>query len=39
MTDDLYEQCRELLTGEALSPEEKEELSRKILAIVFGGKE
>jgi hypothetical protein len=36
MSDSLYEQCRELLTGEALSPEEKDELSRKILAIICG---
>jgi hypothetical protein len=36
MSDALYEQFRELLTGDTLSPEEKEVLSRKILAIVFG---
>jgi hypothetical protein len=36
MSDSLYEQFRELLTGEVLSPEEKEVLSRKILAIIFG---
>jgi len=35
MSDSLYEQFREVLTGDALSPEEKDELSRKILAIIF----
>ncbi len=39
MSDSLYEQFRELLTGEALSPEEKEALSRKILAIIFAEEE
>jgi hypothetical protein len=32
---DLYEQFRALLTGDKLSPEEKNELSRRILEIVF----
>jgi hypothetical protein len=36
MSDSLYEQFRELLTGETLSAEEKEILSRKILAIIYG---
>jgi hypothetical protein len=35
VSDSLYDQFRELLTGEVLSPEEKEILSRKILAIIF----
>jgi hypothetical protein len=39
MSDSLYEQFKDLLTGEALSPEEKEALSRKILAILFGEEE
>jgi hypothetical protein len=39
MSDSLYDQCRELLTSDALSPEEKEELSRRILAIIFGEEE
>jgi hypothetical protein len=39
MSDSLYEQFRELLTGDALSPEEKEILSRKILTIIFGEEE
>jgi hypothetical protein len=39
MSDSLYEQFRELLTRETLSADEKEVLSRKILAIVFGEEE
>jgi hypothetical protein len=39
MSDSLYEQFRELLEGDTLSPEEKEELSRKILSIIFGDME
>jgi len=39
MSDSLYEQFRELLTGEILSAEEKEVLSSKILAIIFGEEE
>jgi hypothetical protein len=39
MSNALYEQFRELLTGETLSADEKEVLSRKILAIVFGEEE
>jgi hypothetical protein len=39
MSDSLYEEFRELLTGEILSPEEKEVLSGKILAIIFGEEE
>ena len=40
MTDDLiYEQFRELLSGEELSDEAKGDLSRMILAIILGGKE
>lgn len=35
MNDSLYEQFRELLTGETLSADEKEALSREILSIVF----
>lgn len=36
MNDSLYEQFRELLTGETLSADEKEALSREILSIIFG---
>lgn len=36
MSDSLYEQFTELLTGEGLSAEEKEALSREILSIIFG---
>jgi hypothetical protein len=39
MSDSMYEEFRELLTGDALSDEQKEELSRKILAIIFGEEE
>jgi len=39
MSDSLYEQFRELLTGEALSADEKEALSREILSIIFGEEE
>jgi hypothetical protein len=39
MSDSLYEQFRELLTGETLSAEEKEVLGHKILAILFGEEE
>jgi hypothetical protein len=39
MSDSLYEQFRELLTGESLSADEKEALSREILAIIFGEEE
>jgi hypothetical protein len=39
MNDSLYEQFRGLLTGDALSSEEKEALSLKILAIIFGEEE
>jgi hypothetical protein len=39
MSDSLYEQFRELLTGEGLSADEKEALSREILAIIFGEEE
>jgi hypothetical protein len=35
MNDLLYEQFRELLTGEILSADEKDALSRKILSIIF----
>jgi len=39
MNDSMYEEFRELLTGDALSAEQKEELSRKILVIIFGEEE
>jgi hypothetical protein len=39
MSDSLYEQFRELLTGEVLSADEKEALSREILSIIFGEEE
>ncbi len=39
MNDSLYEQFRELLTGEALSAAEKEALCRKILSIILGEEE
>lgn len=35
----LYEQCEQLLTSARLSLEEKQALSRRILAIVLGDKE
>jgi hypothetical protein len=36
VNDSLYEQFRELLTGDTLSADEKEALSCEILSIVFG---
>jgi hypothetical protein len=39
MNEALYEQFKELLTGNELSTEQKEELSRKILEIIFGEQE
>ena len=39
MSDSLYEQFRGLLTGEPLSADEKEALSREILSIIFGKEE
>jgi len=39
VSDSLYEQFRELLTGETLSADEKEALSREILSIIFGEEE
>jgi hypothetical protein len=36
VSDSLYEQFRELLTGETLSADEKEALSREILVVIFG---
>jgi hypothetical protein len=35
MSESLYEEFKELLTGDVLSLEEKERLAREILAIIF----
>jgi len=37
MTDELYETIQELLEGDELSADEKQELSRTILAIILEG--